>query len=182
MEEQELAERCKQGDRAAYKELYERFAGRLLGICLRYTGDSDTAEDLLHDGFLKLFDSFDKFTWRGNGSLRAWIERVVINVVLQHLRRNDVMNQSTSLENAPEAYAEPSPDAIETIPREVLMRFIGELPPGYRTVLNLYVFEGKPHKEIAALLGINEKSSASQLVRAKSSLAAKVQEWIKKNS
>jgi len=92
------------------------------------------------------------------------------------------MNQSTSLENAPEAYAEPSPDAIETIPREVLMRFIGELPPGYRTVLNLYVFEGKPHKEIAALLGINEKSSASQLVRAKSSLAAKVQEWIKKNS
>ena len=79
MEEQELAGRCRQGDNLARKELYERYAGRMLSVCLRYAGDRDTAEDLMHDGFLKLFDSFDKFTWRGDGSLRAWMERVMVN-------------------------------------------------------------------------------------------------------
>ena len=67
MEEQVLAERCRQGDNLARKELYERYAGRMLGVCLRYAGDRETAQDLMHDGFLKLFDSFDKFTWRGAG-------------------------------------------------------------------------------------------------------------------
>ena len=83
MEEQALAERCKRGDRAAYKELYERYAGRLLGVCLRYAGRQEVAEDLLHDGFLRIFSSFDKFTWRGEGSLKAWMERVVVNLALQ---------------------------------------------------------------------------------------------------
>ena len=182
MEEQELAEHCKQGDRAAYKELYERYAGRLLGVCLRYTGNRDVAEDLLHDGFLKLFDSFDKFTWRGEGSLRAWMERVMVNVALQYLRRNNVLSQSTPLDKVPEVYETPESSDIETVPPEVLMEFIRQLPAGYRTVLNLYVFEEKSHKEIATLLGINEKSSASQLARAKASLAIKVREWMKKNS
>ena len=101
------------------------------------------AEDLLHDGFLKFFDSFDKFTWRGEGSLRAWLERVMINTVLQYLRKNDVMNHSTALENVPEVYEEPEQALVETIPQKVLMQFIRELPPGYRTVFNLYVFEEK---------------------------------------
>jgi len=79
MEEQVLAERCRQGDNLARKELYERYAGRMLSVCLRYAGDRDTAEDLMHDGFLKLFDSFDKFTWRGDGSLRAWMERPLLS-------------------------------------------------------------------------------------------------------
>lgn len=181
MTEQELAESCKQGDRAAYKELYERYAGRLLGLCLRYVGDRDTAEDLLHDGFLKLFGSFEKFTWRGEGSLKAWLERVMVNAALQYLRQNDAARRPTPLEQAPEAYEEPDAADIDTIPQEVLMQFVRELPPGYRTVLNLYVFEGKPHKEIASLLGINERSSASQLARAKASLAAKVHEWMKQH-
>ena len=181
MEEKELAEHCKRGDRAAYKELYERYAGRLMGVCLRYVGQRDVAEDLLHDGFLRLFDSFDKFTWRCAGSLRAWMERVMVNLSLQYLRRNDVMTHSAPLDEAPEAFEEPDAKDIDTIPREVLMGFIAGLPTGYRTVLNLYVFEGKSHKEIAALLGINEKSSASQLTRAKASLAAKVREWIKQH-
>lgn len=179
MEEQELAEHCKQGDRRAYKELYERYAGRLLGVCLRYVGNREVAEDLLHDGFLKLFASFDKFSWRGEGSLKAWMERIMINGALQYLRRNDVLNQSSTLDDSPEAYEEPEVSDIETIPQSVLMQFISQLPTGYRTVLNLYVFEGKSHKEIAAILGINEKSSASQLTRAKASLATKVREWMK---
>lgn len=183
MEEQELAERCRQGDNAARKELYECYAGRMLSVCLRYAGDRETAQDLMHDGFLKLFDSFDKFTWRGEGSLRAWMERVMVNTVLQYLRKNDVMSQSAALENIPEAYyEEPEASSVDAIPQKVLMQFVSELPAGYRTVFNLYIFEGRPHKEIAQILGINEKSSASQLTRAKATLAVKVREWMKKNA
>lgn len=182
MEEQELAERCRQGDNLARKQLYERYGGRMFGICLRYVPDREIAQDLLHDGFLKIFDSFDKFTWRGDGSLRAWMERVMINTVLQYLRKADVLNQATALENVPEVYDEPDSSTIDVIPQKVLMRFINELPTGYRTVFNLYVFEEKSHKEIAQLLGINEKSSASQLARAKATLAAKVREWMKNNA
>lgn len=181
MEEKKLAERCLQGDNKARRELYERYAGRMLAVCLRYIGDRETAEDLLHDGFLKIFSSFDKFSWRGEGSLRAWMERIMVNMSLQYLRRNDGQDHVCGLDNLPEAYNTPDPSDVETVPLEVLMRFIGELPVGYRTVFNLYVFEEKSHKEIARLLGINEKSSASQLVRAKAALAAKVREWMKNN-
>ena len=149
MEEIELSEQCRLGNNRARKELYEQYAGRMLGICLRYTGDRDTAQDLLHDGFLKIFDSFDKFTWRGEGSLRAWMERVMVNTVLQYLRKNDVINQSTPLEELPEEYEEPDASDVEAIPQNVLMQFIEELPAGYRTVFNLYTFEDKSHKEIA---------------------------------
>ena len=113
MEEQELTELCRQGDNRARKELYEQYAGRMLGICLRYAGDRETAQDLLHDGFLKIFGSFDKFTWRGEGSLRAWMERVMVNVALQYLRKNDVMSQSMALEDAPETYEEPDASEVE---------------------------------------------------------------------
>ena len=145
-------------------------------------GDRETAEDLMHDGFLKLFDSFDKFTWRGDGSLRAWMERVMVNTALQYLRKNDVINQSEGLDNVPETYEEPDASAVDTIPQKVLMQFISELPVGYRTVFNLYIFEDKSHREIAQMLGINEKSSASQLTRAKATLATKVREWMKNNA
>ncbi|MDO4163672.1 MAG: sigma-70 family RNA polymerase sigma factor [Bacteroides sp.] len=182
MEEQELAERCGLNDNRARKELYERYAGRMLSVCIRYAGERETAQDLMHDGFLKIFASFDKFTWRGEGSLRAWMERIMVNTVLQYLRKNDVMSQSTALDNVPEVYDEPDVASVDVIPQKVLMHFIRELPAGYRTVFNLYVFEEKSHKEIAGLLGINEKSSASQLTRAKSALAAKVHEWMKNNA
>lgn len=182
MEEQGLAERCKQGDNRARQELYERYAGRLLSVCLRYADDRDTARDLMHDGFLKIFSSFDKFTWRGDGSLRAWMERVMVNTILQQLRKKDVMNQSTDLDSVPEVYEQPSSTAVDIIPQDVLLRFIQELPTGYRTVFNLFVMEEKSHKEIARLLGINEKSSASQLVRAKAALATKIRQWLKDNA
>ena len=80
MEEQILAEGCRKGDDTARRELYDRYAGRLLAICMRYSGDRATAEDLLHDAFLKIYGAFDRFTYRGPGSLRAWIERITVNV------------------------------------------------------------------------------------------------------
>lgn len=176
-----MSEQCRLGNNRARKELYEQYAGRLFAICLRYTGDRDTAQDLLHDGFIKIFDSFDKFTWRGEGSLRAWMERVMVNIALQYLRKNDVMNQTAPLEELSDKYEEPEAADVEAIPQKILMRFIEELPAGYRTVFNLYTFEDKSHKEIAQILGINEKSSASQLFRAKSTLAKRVKEWIMNN-
>lgn len=181
MVEQELAERCGQGDNLARKELYERYSGRMLGVCLRYAGDRDTAEDWMHDGFLKIFGSFQKFSWRGNGSLQAWMDRVMINLCLEFLRKHDIMSQAVSLDNTSIEYDEPNASDVDTVPEKVLMRFIEELPTGYRTVFNLYIFEEKSHKEIAQMLGINEKSSASQLVRAKAALAIKIKEWMKQN-
>lgn len=181
MEEQELADLCRQGDNRARKELYERYAGRMQAICLRYSSDRDTAQDLLHDGFIKIYHSFDKFTWRGEGSLRAWMERVIINTALQLIRKNDVMSLASTIDDSPEIFEEPEASEIEIIPQAVLLQFIEELPVGYRTVFNLYTFEDKSHKEIAELLSINEKSSASQLFRAKNTLAKKVKDWIKVN-
>ena len=105
----------------------------------------------------------------------------MVNVALQYLRKNDVMNQSMALDEVSEVYEEPDASVVEVIPQTVLMQFIEELPAGYRTVFNLYTFEEKSHKEIADLLNINEKSSASQLFRAKNVLAKRVKEWIMMN-
>ena len=170
MEEQILAEGCRKGDDMARKELYDRYAGRLLSICMRYAGDRATAEDLLHDAFLKIYGAFDRFTYRGTGSLRAWIERITVNVKLG----------SVTLDEGKAAAEVAEPDVAEMarVPREVLMRFIGELPEGYRAVFNLYCIEEYSHRDIARMLGINEKSSSSQLFRARAMLARRIRAYL----
>jgi RNA polymerase sigma-70 factor (ECF subfamily) len=181
MNEIELCERCRQGDNKARKVLYEQYAGRLFGICIRYVGNRETAEDILHDGFLKIFCSFDKYKWRGEGSLRAWMDRIMVNTALQYLRKEDLLSRADELENIEEPIDEPDVSDVERIPPKVLMQMIGELPEGYRTVINLYLIEEKSHKEIAELLGINEKSSASQLCRAKAALAKSIKAYLKED-
>ena len=183
--EQELVEGCKRGDDLARRQLYERYAGKLMAICMRYMGNREEAEDLLHDGYIKLYYSFDKFEWQGEGTLPAWMARVMANLALQRLRKNDVMSQSVELEDTAELRddvdrPDEGPD-IEIIPKKVLMQFIEELPPGYRAVFNMHVFEGKNHIEIGKELGINNKSSASQLVRARAILKERVNEWRRNN-
>ena len=180
MEEQILAEGCSAGSAAARKELYDRYAGRLLAICMRYAGDRATAEDLMHDAFLKIYGAFDRFAYRGPGSLRAWIERITVNVALEWLRsRNRLTSLPLDEGRAQEPVAEPDPGQVARIPRDVLMRFVAELPDGYRTVFNLYCIEGYSHREIARMLGINEKSSSSQLFRARALLARRIREYEK---
>lgn len=179
MEEQELCKLCRKRDTRAQKELYELYANRLYAICVRYSGDRDTAQDLLHDGFIKILCSFDKFTWRGDGSLRAWMDRIVVNTSLQYLRDKKKIGQEVEVEQIPETEDNsPNEDDISSIPQKVLFQFIKDLPDGYRTVFNLYVLEKKSHKEIGEILGINERSSASQLFRAKKTLAERVKEWM----
>ena len=175
MEERTLAEGCRNGDGAAQRELYDRYAGRLLAVCLRYAGDRATAEDLLHDAFLKIYGAFSKFEYRGAGSLRAWMERVTVNVALEWLRSRNklsmtVLDEGRQLPDIPE----PDPSEVARIPRDVLMGFVSELPDGYRTVFNLYCIEGYSHRDIAQMLGINEKSSSSQLFRARALLARRI--------
>lgn len=180
IEEQKLADGCRVGDNAARRELYDRYAGRLLALCLRYAGDRAMAEDLLHDAFLKIYGVFDRFSYRGSGSLRAWMERITVNVALEWLRTRNRLGCVTLDEGrALPEIADPDPSEVTRVPHEALMRMVGELPDGYRTVFNLYCIEEYSHREIAEMLGINEKSSSSQLFRARTLLAQKVRAYMK---
>ena len=179
MQEQELVRLCKEKDTKAQKTIYELYSPYMLGVCLRYIPQREIAEDILHDGFIKVFSSFDKFQWRGNGSLKAWIARIMVNMSIEHLRKQKTWN---SIDDYKELQNEEPPceDDVNKVPKEVLLKYISELPPGYRSVFNLYIFEEKSHKEIADILGINEKSSSSQLLRAKQYLMKKLTEYLKK--
>lgn len=178
MTEEEIYEGCRDGDNAARKELYVRYAGRLLAVCMRYLADKETAEDVLHDVFIKVFGSFGKFKYLGKGSLQAWLTRVTVNECIEYLR-HDRQPSVVPIENVADDISDFDGD-VECIPEKTLMQFIGELPVGYRTVFNLFVFERKSHREIASMLGINEKSSSSQFFRARAMLGKKVNEYLKK--
>lgn len=164
----------------ASKALYGAYAGYLTGVCTRYLSDPDDVKDVLHDSFLKIFGAMNSFEYRGPGSLKAWLTKIVVNESLRFIRdfyRQELVALSEETEEI-EISEEPE---IRTMPMEILHRMISELPPGYRTVFNLYVFEGKSHKEIAGLLNIKEASSASQFHRAKALLAARIKEYQSNN-
>lgn len=178
--EQDIAERFRRGDSQAGKLLYETYASWLLGVCLRYVGDRDTAKDLLHDGFIQILTHNRQFSWKGEGSLKAWLFKVQQNVILQHLRTQEKMDETLSLDEV-QMTDIPEPETTRDIPHRVLMQLISELPSGYRTVFNMFVIDGHSHKEISQLLGIKEKTSASQLVHAKQLLVARINAWRKEN-
>ena len=175
MTELELSERLKQNDNLARKELYEHFAGAMYSLCLRYTGQREEAEDLLHDGFLQVFSVIGKFTYRGEGSLGGWLRRVFTNFVLSYLERERrfCMEDVEVFPDTPDEDAPPP-----TISTDTIMELIGELPTGYRTVLNLYLIEGWSHIEIARKLNIAESTSASQYLRAKKLLKEKITHYL----
>ncbi len=172
-----MVEGCRAGNSGAQEELYTLYARQMLAVCYRYTGDWDAAHDVLHDGFIKIFT---RFNYRGECSLATWMTRVMMTQSIDYLRRQqrfgELMADEDQLPETPdeEALAE----AGEQLSEEVLMGFVADLPDGYRTVFNLYVFEDKSHKEIAELLHIKEHSSMSQLHRAKTLLAKKIKEYI----
>lgn len=185
MTEQELCDGCKAGNREAYRELYHNYAPFLLHLIQRYVGDLEAAKDLMHDAFLSIYQRIEKFEYRGEGSLKAWLSRICLNDSLMWLRqkkRITIHSLDEELDADQEIpYDTPQEETIESISEEVLQGFIRELPDGYRTVFNLYVFEEKSHREIAQLLNINERSSSSQLARAKKLLAQKITSWQRNN-
>ena len=157
------------------KMLYDRYVGYLTAVCARYIPDDDEVKDILQEAFIKAFQSMDKFTWRGEGSLKAWLTRIVVNDSLKSLRRKKPLPLSATMT---ESMEEEEP-AFEAVPLDVIQGMIRKLPDGYRTVFNLFVFEDKSHKEIASMLGIKENSSASQLFHAKAMLARWIKDYIK---
>ena len=177
-EEADLVRRAKHKDTAALRAIYDSYAQYLFAVCRRYTGDSESAADVLQDSFVKIFTSLDKFEWRGEGSLGSWMRRIVVNEALMLLRSRRREAEFLSSDGLPETAEEGGPD-VDGIPMQELQRMICELPEGYRTVFNLYVFEKMSHREIAAALGISENTSYSQFSRARSLLARKINEFRK---
>ncbi|MCI2083009.1 MAG: sigma-70 family RNA polymerase sigma factor [Bacteroidales bacterium] len=181
MNEKELSDRCREGDRSALSELYSLYAGRMLSVCIRYCSDSEKAKDMLQDGFVKVFRSFDKFRWKGEGSLGAWMRRIFMNQCLGQYRRKDVLRDCSNVAVLPVKY-EPTVEEIDGIPEKVLLGFIGDLPEGTRLVFNMSVFEEMRPSEISAKLGIRPSSVTSQLSRAKARLAVMVRGYWNENA
>ncbi len=179
--EQKLVNDVRRGDNAAVKKLYDTWSGYLFALCTRYITDKNIAEDVLQDSFIKILSSFDSFTWKGEGSLKAWISRITVNEALQYLRKQKKLNFVEYSDALPDKSDDENEPQVDGIPPAVLQKMIQELPDGYRTVFNLFVFEEKSHKEIAEMLGITESTSASQFHRARKILAQKIRNYVKKN-
>lgn len=174
--EKQLYDRVCQGDADAMHRLYERYVGCAMAVGLRYVSDRDEVQDVIQDSFIKVFSSIGRFEYRREGSLKAWLLRIVANEAIGYVRQK---SRFTFVDEIPDGVEE-DPPAVEKVPPAVLTRMIGELPEGYRLVLNMFVFGQKSHKEIAQLLGIKESSSASQYLRAKKLLAKKINDYLNK--
>lgn len=177
--EQELIRRMQRGDRDAMKEAYLRYARYLTAVCSRYIVNPEDVRDILQDSFVKIFGSIGTFKPLDNASLKSWMTRIVVNDSLKFLRRSEKMQFLESVDEYSELPDDPPP--TEGVPYEEMRSMIGNLPAGYRSVFNLYVFEQKNHKEIAKLLGISENTSASQFHKAKKLLAAKIKQYKNEN-
>lgn len=173
MNETQLIEGCKQHNPKAQKALYDTYARKMMSVCLRYGSNQETAEDLLQEGFIKVFSAIGSF--EGSGSFEGWMRRIFVNTALEYLRKNDILKESVEIDNT-EVLQEVDYSAIERISADELMELIAELPPGFRTVFNMFVIEGYSHKEIGDALGITESTSRSQLTRAKRLLQKKLEE------
>lgn len=174
MTEQQIVNGVKNGDRKAMREMYDLLAGAAMATAVRYMPDRDECRDVLQDCFLKAFTRIGDFVYRGQGSLRAWMTRIVANECINRLKRH---SRVTLLDEADMEVPEEAPPDISHVPPEEINRMIAALPQGYRIVFNQYVFEHKTHKEIAQELGIKENSSASQLLRAKRLLAKMIYQY-----
>ena len=179
-QEQQLVTRLQDGDKAAAREFYSLYADRLAGICSRYIDDKDDLKDVFQDAFIHILTHIGDFDYRGTGSLQAWASKIMVNQALKFLRskqRHDFIKLDIDATDVPEEDDPP----VSDVPPDAILEMLNRLPVGYRTVLNLYVFEEKSHKEIAGLLGIKEDSSASQLHRAKNMLAKMIREYNNNN-
>lgn len=165
----------RRGDSASMEELYRRHIGYLTAACSRYVVDPEGLRDVLQTSFEKIFSAAGKFSYRGPGSLRAWMTRIAVNEALKYLKEKSKAEQ-TLMHELPDMPDEESPDTHD-IPMDVLQEMIRKLPDGYRTVFNLFVFEEMSHKEIASVLGISESTSASQFHRARNMLARQIREY-----
>ena len=163
------------GDRRMQEELYKRFAPKMYAVCLRYANNPDDAQDLLQEGFIKIYRNLHRF--RAEGSFEGWVRRVFVNTSIEHFRKKSTQLSSVS-EKEENTIEDVDITALDSLAEQDIINIVQELSPGYRTVFNLYVVEGYSHKEIGELLGISEGTSKSQLARAKSILQKKVAQYL----
>ncbi len=168
---------CMRGERRAQQRVYELFYGKMMAVCLRYTKNTDQAKDILQDGFIKVFNSMEKFNQAG--SFEGWIRRIMVNTAIDHFRRTKnsylLLGEDRSIEDfmdhdAEDTLADETDDEELDLRPADIINAMQKLTPAYRTVFNLYVFEELTHKEIAELLGINIGTSKSNFAKAKQNL------------
>lgn len=173
MTEAELVRKCQKGNKQAQYALFETYADRFYRLMLRYVRAQQDAEDLIMVAFVKVFGHIGEFVLKDYGGLEAWIRKIMVNEALMFLRKRHNLNLTESLDAL-------NPDhdqaAWQQVEPEDLYNMIVNLPPGYRTVFNLFVIEGYDHGEIAGMLGISENTSRSQLFKAKQLLKRKIEQ------
>ena len=180
-EEERWLRKALDGDNTATEWIYRKHVRYLSALCSRYITEDEDIKDVLQESFIKIFTSLDSFKYRGEGALKAWMAKITLNETLKFVRNNSRL-PIDGIDDKDINIADGDSMETEDIPTDVLHQFIRELPDGYRTVFNLYVIDDKSHKEIAQLLGIKEKTSASQLHKAKSMLAQKIKHYRTINS
>lgn len=169
----QIIKKCKKNDRIAQKMLYEKYSSLFLGICMRYAKDKAEAEDILQDGFLKIFMNITQYS--GTGSFEGWMKRIIVNTAITNYHQNikhyfhEEIDKVKDLEADTDFYVNDN-----DFSKDELMDIIQQLPEGYRVVFNLYVMEGYKHKEIAEILNIDQGTSKSQFARAKKIIQAKL--------
>lgn len=186
MSERDISKGCKRGNAKAQRALFDRYSPLLMAKIYRYVGDDDDAKDVLQDTFVKAYTMIDSFAWEGEGSLQAWLTRIAVNTSLNFLRSRRRLSALTvdtaDLDDPPDIAEEATAAQVNSLDTSTILKMVAELPDGYRTVFNLYCLDGYSHKEIAQQLGINEKSSSSQLARAKAILAQKIKKYINEHN
>ncbi len=167
MTEEAILQGCLQNKPAAQKELYQKYSPKMLSVCYRYGHNREDAEDMLQEGFIKVFSQMH--TFENRGSLEGWIRRIMVHTCINILKKNKKFNESVDLIHA--TTLQVREDAIPSIIQaKQVIECIRLLPIGYRTVLNLYAIEGFSHREIGEMLDIEESTSRSQYTRAKAML------------
>ncbi len=175
LDNNQLIRKCLAGNPSAQKALYEAYKVPLFRVCLRYANDRAEAEDMLQDGFIKIFQ--DLKNYRGTGAFGGWMRKLMVNVALQHLRKKKRLFPPIDLQEVHEQF-QTDEDIHAEINAKALTQLVQQLPPGYRAVFNLYVIEGYSHKEIAEQLGITLSTSKSQLFKAKATLRGILEKMI----
>jgi len=170
--ESELIQRCLNNEVLAQNELYRRFAGKMMGVCLRYAKNRDDAKDNLQDGFVRVYINLKSF--KGDGSFEGWIKRIMINTAIKHYHKNLKFSNNIDIEAAYDVGFDNN--VLGKMAVSELMQLVQTLPDGYRTIFNLYIIEGYQHNEIAEMLGISEGTSKSQLARARNFLIKLIQQ------
>lgn len=173
MSDEKLIAECKKGNPQSQRMLYTQYASKMMSVCYRYVNNKEIAQDILQDAFVKVFTKLDTYT--GKGSFAGWVRRIFVTTSLEYLRKNDLMRFSTSIDEHSNIEDEDNVSAMSKLTADELLKCIANLPSGYRTVFNLYAIEGYSHSEIASLLNIKEKTSQSQLLRARKILQKDVE-------